>query len=161
MWGLWKQTLDPEDRYDAVGLIGERVGPDLRGADSRVAPGFPARLREALRYWFRAARHSYVKSDRELQKVEVALYELAVERFGVRKSFLEWRPRLSLDQWSPYGPDPRAPVGSGICLEPGPGEPQPRKNRPEWAVRVETVDAGAWAKLRDGQLIRPRGWVGD
>ncbi len=71
---------------------------------------------DGLRLWFEAADGVLRAGSHLEQKVDVALYEFAVRRFGIRREFVAWRPQLSLDQW------------------------RERRGRPEWEVQVTTVD---------------------
>jgi len=82
-----------------------------------------------FRQWFEAADGVLDAGSRLAQPVDVALYEFAVRRFGVRRDFVGWRPELSLNQR------------------------REREGCPEWAPQVETVDGGTVVKIRDEEAI--------
>ena len=103
----------------------EPIGPEDRGAVAEE-------VRFVTAIWFNALRSTLGAAARTEQKFDVALYELAVERFGIHYQFLEWRPPLSPNQWSE------------------------RKQRPEWQPGVTTVDGARWVKLEDGRIVKGR-----
>ncbi|HEY6290549.1 MAG TPA: hypothetical protein VI455_03180, partial [Terriglobia bacterium] len=100
--------------------------------EAEERPAEAEEVRQAVEIWFDAVRDALTGGMAGQHKSLVALYELAVDRFGIRYEFLEWRPTLSPNQWTE------------------------RKQRPEWQVRVLTVDGKAWAKLEDGRIVEAR-----
>ncbi len=83
---------------------------------------------DRFRQWFEAADGVLDAGSRLAQNVDVALYEFAVRRFGLRRDFVAWRPELSINQW------------------------RERQGRPEWAPRVMTVDGGTALKVDDEEV---------
>ena len=83
---------------------------------------------DGLRLWFEAADGVLRAGHRLAQRVDVALYEFAVRRFGIQREFVAWRPALGLDQW------------------------REREGRPEWAPRVTTVEGEVVVKLSDEEM---------
>jgi hypothetical protein len=88
-------------------------------------------LQRALRIWFVALWQALVPVIRGSQKVTVALYEWAVNRFGIREEFVAWRPGPSLNQL------------------------ETREDGPEWAMRLVTVTGKTLVKLKDGRVFAP------
>ncbi|HUI42905.1 MAG TPA: hypothetical protein VL523_13145 [Terriglobia bacterium] len=127
----WRALLSPNDAYDAAGLIGARVGPDLDRADARVSPGPAGPLQAALGYWFLGVMYASARAAQGSYEVTVMMWDLGVGRFGLWEELLEWRPKLSLNH--------RAE----------------REGRPEWQLRVTTVQGKTLVKLPDGSIFEP------
>ena len=105
----------PEDSLPGLSLDDLRIHLD---------PFLPnATPLDGLRQWFEAAEGVRDAGLLLAQRVDVALYEFAVRRFGIRREFVAWRPELGLDQW------------------------RAREGRAEWAPRVTTVDGQVLVKV--------------
>jgi hypothetical protein len=151
---LWWKLLPPRHAHGILVELeyqrfvqrrAEAARPGHEGAS--VAPGPPLAcspnsesrtgLRDYLLDWFAAVDHTSQGALLCSHRVEVALYDLAVQRCGIRREFLDWRPNLSAVQ------------------EEAQVQGQARRDRPEWQIRVVTADGETWVKLRDGRVFQP------
>jgi len=102
-------------------------------ANPEAAPWTAAKIfgeiKHAIQVWYSALDFLAEPIAKAQRHMEIALYEIAVSRFGIREEFLKWRPRINDLEW------------------------WPRKNRPEWQIRVQTVDGRWLAKLLDGTIV--------
>ena len=141
---LWDELLSPDAAFYAHGLLARAAKLGLktharaiafRPARRRTPPPpdtHPRLLLDALQYWFGGFNHTSYCAFIDAHNAHVALWDLAVERFGVTRELLAWRPPLSGNQWDV------------------------RCERPEWQVRVTDVDGKEWVKLEDGQMFEPK-----
>lgn len=124
-----------ESQGQAIGGRGQEPGGSRKSSVAGGKPGSRTRalleMRKFMLDWQAAVDYTGHHANLSAHQVEVTLYDVAVYCFGIRRQFLEWRPRLS-----------------SVQLE-------TRRERPEWQVRVMTADGEAWVKLSDGRIFQP------